>query len=140
MVNPPKEGVNSPEVVEKYKKEVEMIFSGLQKRSKILEEKLNLIPGLKTNLIEGAMYAYARIFLTDSAIKAAKEKGVEPDAMYCEQVLRETGLVTVPGSGFKQKEGTYHFRLTNLIYNTDEFDKALDSLKTFNENFFKKYP
>lgn len=140
MVNPPKEGVNSPEVVEKHKKEVEMIFGGLKKRSKILAEKLNSIPGLKTNTIEGAMYAFPSVQLTDSAIKAAKEKGVAPDALYCIEALEETGIVVVPGSGFRQKEGTHHFRITNLIYDTEEFDKALDSFKSFNEKFFKKYP
>jgi alanine transaminase len=140
MVNPPKEGVNSPEVVKKHKEEIETIFGGLKERSKILAEKLNSIPGLKTNKIEGAMYAFPRVFLTESAIKAAKDKGMAPDAMYCKEALEETGIVVVPGSGFRQKEGTHHFRITNLIYNTEEFDKALDSFKSFNERFFKKYP
>jgi len=36
---------------------------------------------------------------------------MEPDAMYCHQLLEETGICVVPGSGFGQKEGTYHFRL-----------------------------
>jgi len=35
---------------------------------------------------------------------------MEPDAMYCYQLLEETGICVVPGSGFGQKEGTYHFR------------------------------
>lgn len=140
MVNPPKEGVNSPEVVATYKKEFDMIFGGLKARSKLLAEKLNAIPGLKTNVIEGAMYAFPSVVLTESAIKAAKDQGIAPDALYCKEVLEETGIVVVPGSGFRQKEGTHHFRITNLIYNTEEFDKALDSFKTFNEKFFKKYP
>ncbi len=140
MVNPPKEGVNSAEVVEQYTREKEMILGGLKKRSKLLTEKLNSIPGLKTNELEGAMYAFSRIFLTESAIKAAKEKNLAPDMMYCLEALEETGLVLVPGSGFKQKEGTYHFRITNLIYNTEEFDQALDAFKEFNAKFFKKYP
>lgn len=29
---------------------------------------------------------------------------------YCMKLLEETGLCVVPGSGFGQKEGTYHFR------------------------------
>jgi len=140
MVNPPKEGVNSPEAVALYKKETDEIFGGLKKRSKLLTEKLNKIPGIKTNELEGAMYAFPRIFLTDSAIKAAKEKGLAPDVMYCVEALEATGLVMVAGSGFKQREGTYHFRITNLLYNTQEFDTALDTFKEFNAAFFKKYP
>jgi len=140
MVNPPKAGVNSIEVVEKHKKETDLIFGGLLKRSKLLTEKLNTIPGIKTNELEGAMYAFPRIFLTESAIKAAKEKGMAPDMMYCIEALEATGLVLVPGSGFKQREDTYHFRITNLLYNVEEFDAVLDAFKVFNANFFKKYP
>ena len=140
MVNPPKAGVNSPEVVELFNKEKELIYGGLKKRSKILADKINSIPGIKTNEVEGAMYAFVRVFLTESAIKAAKEKSLAPDVMYCVEALEETGLVMVPGSGFRQKEGTFHFRITNLIYNTAEFDAALDSFKEFNAKFFKKYP
>lgn len=140
MVNPPKEGVNSPAVVELYKKETELIYGGLKKRSKLLTEKLNAIPGVKANELEGAMYSFPSVFLTESAIKAAKAKGIAPDVLYCVEALEETGIVVVPGSGFKQREGTWHFRITNLIYQTEEFDVALDAFKEFNKKFFAKYP
>ena len=32
------------------------------------------------------------------------------DAYYCLELLRQTGVCVVPGSGFGQKEGTWHFR------------------------------
>ena len=48
------------------------------------------------------------------AIAAAKARGVEPDFLYCEELLDTTGICTVPGSGFGQEEGTYHFRTTFL--------------------------
>ena len=32
----------------------------------------------------------------------AREQGMEPDAYYCMAVLKNTGIVIVPGSGFKQ--------------------------------------
>eukprot|EP00826_Nyctotherus_ovalis_P049468 TRINITY_DN598_c0_g1_i3.p1 TRINITY_DN598_c0_g1~~TRINITY_DN598_c0_g1_i3.p1 ORF type:complete len:425 (-),score=169.64 TRINITY_DN598_c0_g1_i3:173-1447(-) len=139
MVNPPKAGVNSPEVVAKHQKEYDIVFGGLKKRSILLTDKLNSIPGLKTNNIEGALYAYPSIFLPERAIKAAKEKGLAPDAMYCVEALEECGLVLVPGSGCGQKEGTYHFRITNLIFDTEEFDQALEAFKKFNAKFFAKY-
>ena len=34
--------------------------------------------------------------------QAAKEAGKAPDFFYCMQMLEATGIVTVPGSGFKQ--------------------------------------
>nr|XP_014353867.1 PREDICTED: alanine aminotransferase 2 [Latimeria chalumnae] len=36
--------------------------------------------------------------------------GMPPDMFYCMRLLEQTGICVVPGSGFGQKEGTYHFR------------------------------
>lgn len=33
-----------------------------------------------------------------------------PDMFYCLKLLEETGICVVPGSGFGQRQGTYHFR------------------------------
>lgn len=33
-----------------------------------------------------------------------------PDMFFCLSLLEETGICVVPGSGFGQREGTYHFR------------------------------
>ena len=41
---------------------------------------------------------------------------MELDAYYCLQFLREKGVCVVPGSGFGQEKGTYHFRY-NFIHN-----------------------
>eukprot|EP00983_Pelagomonas_calceolata_P093808 1157817-Pelagomonas_calceolata.AAC.9 len=40
--------------------------------------------------------------------------GKSPDGFYCMEMLMNTGIVVVPGSGFGQKDGTYHFRTTFL--------------------------
>jgi len=37
--------------------------------------------------------------------------------MYCYQLLEETGICVVPGSGFGQKKGTHHFRCSILYRN-----------------------
>lgn len=39
---------------------------------------------------------------TYALVQAAKKTGKAPDFFYCKQLLEETGIVTVPGSGFKQ--------------------------------------
>ena len=38
-----------------------------------------------------------------------------PDMFYCMKLLEETGICVVPGSGFGQREGTYHFRYHCLV-------------------------
>ena len=45
---------------------------------------------------------------------------VAPDFMYCLKMVEETGIMTVPGSGFGQKKDTYHFRITNLVCPTEK--------------------
>ena len=47
--------------------------------------------------------------------------------------------MTVPGSGFGQKEGEYHFRITNLVTPTEKMMATLDRLVDFNRKFHQKY-
>ncbi len=61
------------------------------------------------------MYSFPRITLPPAAIEAAKTKGKDADVMYCLELLEETGLSCVPGSGFKQAPGTFHIRTTILV-------------------------
>lgn len=45
-------------------------------------------------------YVFPQVFFNDKVKKVAKSKGMEPDLYYCMEVLENTGLVIVPGSGF----------------------------------------
>lgn len=59
---------------------------------------------------------------SEFAVASAREPGralsrvrpqahkMAPDMFYCMKLLEETGICVVPGSGFGQREGTYHFR------------------------------
>jgi alanine transaminase len=60
---------------------------------------------------------------------------MKPDFMYCMDMLRETGIQTVPGSGFGQKEGTYHLRLTNLVNPTEKMRETMVKMDQFNTKF-----
>lgn len=57
------------------------------------------------NMESGAMYSFPQIKLPPKAIEAAKRAGKVPDVFYCLKLLEATGISTVPGSGFGQKEG-----------------------------------
>lgn len=61
------------------------------------------------------------------------------DLFYCLEVLKNTGIVLVPGSGFQQRPGTYHFRITTLILPISRLRAELDSFTAFNEKFHQKY-
>lgn len=67
------------------------------------------------NTHTGAMYSFPRITLPAAFLAEAKQLGKAPDVLYCLQLLDETGLSCVPGSGFRQAEGTFHIRTTILV-------------------------
>ena len=85
------------------------------------------------------MYGFPRLHLSANAVKAAKAKNVQPDFLYCMELVEETGIMTVPGSGFGQKKDEYHLRITNLVTPTEKMKETLDQLKTFNDKFNHKY-
>lgn len=76
--------------------------------------------------IEGSMYGFPRIHFSQKFIDQAHSQGVEPDFLYCMDLVNQTGIMTVPGSGFQQEPGTYHFRITNLVTPTQKLERVLD--------------
>merc|ERR1712146_398940 len=111
VMQPPKEGEPSFKL---YTEEKNAILSSLKRRAEMIVSGLNALEGVSCNSAEGAMYAFPTITIPDKAIEAAEAAGKKPDAFYCIELLKATGIVVVPGSGFGQKEGTYHFRTTFL--------------------------
>jgi alanine transaminase len=139
LVDPPKRGVESNSTMDLYEKERGDIFNGLKTRAELLSSTFNEMRNVTCSEIQGAMYAFPRIHLSQSAIKAARDQNVAPDFFYCMNLVNETGIMTVPGSGFGQKEGEYHFRITNLVTPTERMKATLDNLKAFNDKFHDQY-
>ena len=108
VVNPPKPGESSYEL---YSKEKEAVLSELKIKAKMATEAFQSMPGLSCNEIQGALYAFPRIHLPPKAIEVAEKEGKTPDEFYTLQLLEQTGICVIPGTGFTQESGTYHFRL-----------------------------
>jgi len=135
MVKPPQPGDAS---YEQYNRERSDILDSLKRRSLVMCEGLNSLTGVSCNVIEGAMYAFPTIRLPKKAVEAAKAAGKGPDTFYCLRLVHETGICVVPGSGFRQKEGTYHFRIT-ILPPEDQIDEAVGLLRDFHEKFLNEY-
>jgi aspartate/methionine/tyrosine aminotransferase len=135
IVDPPKPGEPSHKL---WHKERTDIYESLRRRAKIVEQSLNKLEGVSCQPVEGAMYAFPQITLTKSAIRAARALGQQPDTFYCLELLEKTGLVCVPGSGFGQEDGTYHFRIT-ILPAEDDLHRVLDDLAVFHNGFLTKY-
>ena len=74
----------------------------LRRRRDITVEMLNAIDGITYVRPEGAFYAFPRLHIDGS------------DDEFVRGLIRETGVVVVPGSGFGERPGTKHFRVVYL--------------------------
>uniref|UniRef100_A0A672PMQ9 alanine transaminase n=1 Tax=Sinocyclocheilus grahami TaxID=75366 RepID=A0A672PMQ9_SINGR len=117
VVNPPQPDEPSYDT---FIKERTDTLATLAEKASMTQEILNQVPGIKCNPVQGAMYTFPRIHLPPKAILEAKEKGQVPDMFYCMKLLEETGICLVPGSGFGQRDGTYHFRYFSLFTNKND--------------------
>lgn len=90
------------------------------------------------NATEGAMYAFPRIHLSEKALAAANEAGKAPDTWYCLKLVEATGILTVPGSGFGQADGTFHLR-TTILPEDARIDKMTADFRAFNDALMAEY-
>ena len=72
------------------------------------------------------------------AVAAAQAEGMAPDAYYAMHLLENTGIVVVPGSGFGQKAGTWHFR-TTFLPPEDQIDLVGERMAKFHGEFLAKH-
>jgi alanine-synthesizing transaminase len=102
------------------------VLEKLQRRRDMTVEILNSIPGISCVKPEGAFYAFPRLHIKSE------------DDLFVKELIKETGVVVVPGSGFGQVTGTRHFRVVFLPQD-EVLKQAYDSIKTFFNKFVEKY-
>ncbi|KAG6780602.1 hypothetical protein POTOM_013468 [Populus tomentosa] len=148
VMSPPKVGDES---YESYSAEKDGILSSLARRAKMcaytfgisdvqltLEDAFNNLEGVTCNKAEGAMYLFPCIRLPEKAIKAAEAAKTAPDNFYCRRLLNATGIVFVPGSGFGQLPGTWHFRCT-ILPQEDKIPAVVSRLTEFHKSFMDEF-
>lgn len=135
QVNPPKPSDPSYAL---WDDEKSYQLESLKRRAHMMTDAWNSLENVTCNFTEGAMYSFPNIKMPPKALEAAKECGRTPDTFYCLALLEETGISTVPGSGFGQKEGTYHLR-TTILPLEEKMPEVIEKLKTFHKGFIEKY-
>lgn len=135
ICNPPKPGDPSYEL---FLSERDTVLRDLAEKAKLTSETLNSLDGVSCNAVQGAMYAFPSLQLPKKAIQKAKEEGVEPDFFYCLSLLEEKGICFVPGSGFGQKPGSYHFR-TTILPSVPEMRSVMADLADFHKSFLQRF-
>ena len=136
MVAPPNSNTETGRLDAEQKKD---IYDSLKRRAEMASSVFNN-KGLKieSQSVEGALYAFPKLLLPQKFIDEARKNSEEPDAAYCKRLVRETGLVVVPGSGFLQKKGTYHFR-TSILPQEEDYKKFLDTFIEFHKKILDEY-
>ena len=89
-------------------------------------EMLNSIPGISCVKPEGAFYAFPKLHMNT------------PDNIFVAELIRETGVVVVPGSGFGQRPGTNHFRVV-FLPPEEILKKAYNNIADFTEKFIEEH-
>ncbi|KAM4028701.1 alanine aminotransferase 2 isoform 1-T1 [Anomaloglossus baeobatrachus] len=135
VVNPPQAGEPS---YKQFLAEKEAVLGNLAEKARLTEEILNGAPGIQCNPVQGAMYSFPRIQIPERAVRLAQDEGQAPDMFFCMKLLEETGICVVPGSGFGQREGTHHFRMT-ILPPTEKLRSLLERLKDFHQKFMQEY-
>ncbi len=90
-------------------------------------EMLNAIPGISCVKPEGAFYAFPQLHMN------------QPDNHFVAELIKETGVVVVPGSGFGQVPGTQHFRVV-FLPNEQILEKAYKAIGDFYQKYLEKFP
>lgn len=54
------------------------MLSDLARKAKLTEDLFNQVPGIQCNPLQGAMYAFPRIFIPAKAVEAAQVRSARP--------------------------------------------------------------
>ncbi len=98
----------------------------LTRRRNMTVEMLNAIDGITCVKPEGAFYAFPQVDIKND------------DNHFISELIKETGVIVVPGSGFGQKPGTKHFRVV-FLPQEEILEKAYKNIGTFYAKYKNKF-
>ena len=144
MVAPPREGDASYAA---FTAERDAILHALKAKAELLDRGINSIAGMSLEMPQGAMYGFVRFELPSEPgvdierMTPEEQRAYEArrDSDYCLALLEETGICVVPGSGFGQQPGTFHFR-TTFLPPIEEIEELVRQLKVFHERYVTTGP
>ncbi len=125
MVSPPQEG---SQPYEQFAQEKETILKDLYDKATMIAKAFERMEGVKCFGRIGAMYLFPRL-------EKLPEKSTDFD--YCMELLGATGICTVNGAGFGQKEGTSHLRIA-FLPPKNVLEEVLPQWIEFHNNYVSK--
>ena len=125
MVSPPDEKTKD---YQQYLQEKNTILSDLHEKAGMIKDAFKEMDGVECFGKVGAMYLFPRLNKLPAGIN---------DFDYCMSLLEKTGICTVNGSGFGQKEGTSHLRIA-FLPPKELLKEVLPKWIEFHNNFINK--
>jgi aspartate/methionine/tyrosine aminotransferase len=125
MVNPPEKNTKTHV---NYIQEKEMILQDQYGKAEMIRDAFQEMNGIECFGETGALYLFPRL--------TALPNGSN-DFDYCMALLEQTGICTVNGSGFGQKENTHHLRIA-FLPSKETLMEALPRWIDFNARYIKK--
>ncbi len=105
---------------------LEVAMKKLTNRRNMTVEAMNSIPGVSCVAPEGSFYAFPRLH------------NVSNDMHFVSELIKETGVVVVPGSGFGQLPGTQHVRIV-FLPPENILEKAYKAFASFHAKYLDKF-
>ena len=115
-----------PAALDGNQESVKEVMQKLTKRRNLTVDMLNSIPGITCSKPEGSFYCFPKVEINNS------------DNHFVTELLKETGVLVVPGTGFGQREGTRHFRIV-FLPPEDVLEEAYRKISEFLEIYKDKY-
>lgn len=115
-----------PPALEGDQSHLTLALEKLTRRRDMTVEMLNAVPGISCVKPEGSFYAFPKLDIEGE------------DSHFVSELIKATGVVVVPGSGFGQKPGTKHFRAVFLPQD-EVLEKAYSNISQFFEEYKSKF-
>lgn len=104
----------------------------------MIREGLLKLEGYSCTQCNASLYLFPQVVLPAKFVEYAKSKNEKPDFTYCMEMLLSTGICVVPGSGFGQVEGTFHYRVA-FLPQMEDIESFVTRITEFHTKLVAKY-
>lgn len=119
------------EAVEAWEQERGEVREGLRRRASLVSERLNAMEGVKCHSIQAGAFAYPRVIIKGYVMKKAISFATPADQIYCLELAERYGVGLMPGSGFGQRPGHFHFCLGLAATDESKLEEDLKRIAQF---------
>eukprot|EP01054_Gregarina_sp_Poly1_P002184 Gregarina_sp_Poly_1__2183@NODE_1580_length_3798_cov_35_889306_g1044_i0_p1_GENE_NODE_1580_length_3798_cov_35_889306_g1044_i0NODE_1580_length_3798_cov_35_889306_g1044_i0_p1_ORF_typecomplete_len525_score44_39Aminotran_1_2/PF00155_21/5_2e55Aminotran_5/PF00266_19/0_012Beta_elim_lyase/PF01212_21/0_026OKR_DC_1/PF01276_20/0_039_NODE_1580_length_3798_cov_35_889306_g1044_i013152889 len=145
LAEPPQKGDKSFPL---YEAECEALESALRINARLLYSTINGWQGVHCQRALGALFAFPRIDFPSGFLALARVQKVSPDALYCERLAMQTGVLLMPGcqfgdgsqrgDGCQPNDNPARFHIRIAIFDKPErFRRGLHLWENFHEEFYR---